>query len=87
MTASDFARLRLYRQKRGPLNPILRTDAALALLCAVTANSNGAKRRDGQPFAQSDFMPWIKDDEDECASPEQLLAMFKTLASTKRTDK
>jgi hypothetical protein len=85
MTAEDFARLRLYRAKRGPLNPILRADAGFALLAACTFNAQGAKKKDGSQFAPSDFMPWAKDDEsDEPASIESVFGMFKALARPKR---
>lgn len=41
-----------YRKKYGPLNPMLRNDAAIARLSVLVAAVNGHKRK------ASDFMPW-----------------------------
>lgn len=79
MTADDFGRLSLYRRKRGPLNPMLRMDAGFALLAASVFNAAGVKRRDGQPFNQSDFMQWARDEEPE-ASIESVFGLIKSKA-------
>ena len=83
MTADDFRRLSLYRQKRGPLNPTLRMDAGFALMASCVFNAAGIKRRDGQAFQQSDFMPWAREEEPE-ATPEAVFSMFKSLAREKK---
>lgn len=86
MTANDFALLRLYRNKRGPLNPLLRMEAGHALIASSVYNAQGAKKRDGTHFSPSDFMPWVREDEDECASPEQVMALFISISKAKRKD-
>jgi hypothetical protein len=85
MTSSDFALMRLYRNKRGPLNPLLRMEAGHALIASCVYNANGTKKRDGSQFSPSDFMPWAKDEE-ECASPEQVMALFVSISKAKRND-
>ena len=79
MTADDFFRLSLYRNKRGPLNPTLRMDAGFALLASCVFNAAGLKKRSGQPFEQSDFMQWARDEEPE-ASIESVFGLLQSKA-------
>lgn len=65
MTAADFERLALYRNKRGPLNPMLRMESGFALVAACVLNAAGSKKQGGKPFVQADFMPWADDKEDD----------------------
>lgn len=65
MTADDFERLALYRNKRGPLNPTLRAESGFALVAACVLNAAGSKKQDGRQFVQADFMPWAGEREDE----------------------
>jgi len=86
MTADDFGRLALYRRKRGPLNPMLRMDAGFALLAASVFNAAGVKRRDGQPFHQSDFMQWARDEE-PVASIQSAFGLIKSKAAESKVTK
>lgn len=86
MTAEDFGRLALYRNKRGPLNPMLRMDAGFALLASSIFNAAGVKRRDGQPFQQSDFMQWARDEEPE-ASIESVFGLLQSKAAESKDKK
>lgn len=61
MTASDWERLIHYRNKRGPLNPMLRMEAGFALVASCVLNSAGMKKESGGGFAPADFMPWASD--------------------------
>lgn len=69
MTADEWHVWQLYRQKNGPMNPMLRTDAAIA--------------RAVSPFIQKttprDFMPWPKEPEVE-ATVEDVFRLIKTAA-------
>ena len=86
MTAEDFGRLALYRNKRGPLNPTLRMDAGFALVASSVLNAAGVKKRDGQPFHQSDFMQWARDEEPE-ASIESVFGLLKSKAAESKVTK
>ena len=61
MTVSDWELLALYRNKRGPLNPMLRMEAGFGMLSACVLNAAGAKKQDGSQFTAADFMPWAVD--------------------------
>ena len=69
MSATEWHVWQLYRQKNGPLNPMLRLDAAVAR--AVSPFIPKTKPRD--------FMPWPKEVEQE-ATVENLFALIKTAA-------
>ena len=86
MTAAGFAQLRLYRNRRGPLNPMLRAEAGHALIASTVLNAQGARKRDGTVFNPADFSPWLTDPEDECASPEQVMALLGSIAKQKKVD-
>ena len=86
MTADDYARLILYRQKRGPLNPLLRMDAGFALLASCVFNAAGAKKQNGQHFEQADFMRWTREEEPE-ASIENVFGLLKAKATESKVTK
>jgi hypothetical protein len=65
----------MYRDKYGPFNQTVRTDAALAR--AIVAMRGGAV---------GDYMPWPKQPEPE-ASLDDLMLIFKTAAVTNRRKK
>jgi hypothetical protein len=79
MTGDDFSRLILYRNKRGPLNPMLRMESGFALVTSAVYNAAGAKKQDRTPFSPSDFMPWAKEPEPE-ASAEVVFQMISAAA-------
>jgi hypothetical protein len=54
-----------YRAKRGPLNPLLRQDAALARIAHLICVAAKIKAQDGSEMTVADFMPWAKDEEPE----------------------
>lgn len=62
----------MYREKYGPFNQSVRTDAAMAR--AIVSMRGGR---------MADFMPWPKQPEPE-ASLDDLMAIFKTAAVTNR---
>ena len=80
LTADDWQRLILYRNKRGPLNPLLRADAGFALVAASIFNAQGAKRADGRHFDAADFLPWAKEEE----APATAQDAFMLLSSIAR---
>ena len=65
MTNEELQRWISYAEVYGPLNPILRSDFALARLCAMWGN--------GKPKS---YMPWPKEPEKE-ASIEDAFAVLK----------
>ena len=60
----------LYREKYGPFNPMLRTDAAIARVGCATA---GGK--------MTDWMPWPREEERE-ASIEDVYAILQSARSS-----
>lgn len=65
-----------YIRKRGPMNPTLRTDAALARISAQINNACGGRLK------PADFMPWATDDDDE-ATPENAMKILMGARSGK----
>lgn len=55
MTSDEEEVWRLYRAKRGPLNPMLRQESGFALLATMISRTNGGKAD------MADFMPWASD--------------------------
>lgn len=47
------------------MNPILRTDAAIARLSSLVAQAAGMKRKDGRPLRPEDFLPYADAVEEE----------------------
>lgn len=62
MTYAEYAAWVAYRNKRGPLNPLLRQDGNFALIATLIAGAMGHRRE------VSDFMPWAKDDQEASVS-------------------
>lgn len=62
MTADDLHRLALYRQKRGPLNPILRNDAMLAQIAQLICVAGQIKGHNGKEMNALHFAPYLKDE-------------------------
>lgn len=58
MTQAEFMGWVRYRQLRGPLNPMLRMEAAIATLAELVCAAAGIKDRSGAPLTARDFMPW-----------------------------
>lgn len=50
-----------YIRRRGPMNPTLRTDAALARISAQINNACGGHAK------PADFMPWANDDNEDAS--------------------
>ena len=69
MTAEDMQRLALYRQKRGPLNPILRNDAMLAQIAELICIAGQIKGDGGKTLKSTDFAPYLKA---EPSKPEEM---------------
>ena len=68
MTYAEAMQYAEYVKRRGPMNPTLRTDAALARISAQINNACGGKAK------PADFMPWAND-EDE-ATPENAMKLL-----------
>ncbi|UHQ21884.1 hypothetical protein LVB77_14540 [Lysobacter sp. 5GHs7-4] len=64
-----------YRAKRGPLNPMLRTDAAFGRLSVLLSQVHQLKHQSGRPLGMADFVPYASDEEEE-ASMEELAALL-----------
>jgi len=63
----------LFREKYGPMNPTIRTDAAIARLSACLIPKTSPK----------DFMPWPKEPEPE-ATLDDLMAILKASSKPKK---
>lgn len=70
MTSDDATRLAMYREKRGPLNPMLRADMNAASIASAVFNAAGAKKQGGGEITPSDFMRWTDDEE---LTPESVM--------------
>lgn len=55
ISAVEFAKWVVYRQKRGSLNAGLRIEAGTAMLASLTANLN--RKKDSRAFSFYDFAP------------------------------
>lgn len=64
MTLPEFAAWVAYRNRRGPLNPLLRQDGNFALIASLISQACGGKAE------MADFMPWAKDDDQEATVGE-----------------
>lgn len=74
MSYSELARWKVYQDVNGPLNPILRNDAAAARLARAMAGGE-----------MSNFMPWPKlEKEDSMQSFEKVLKTLKFAASANK---
>lgn len=77
LTAEEFGVWLAYRQKRGPLNHMFRTDYAIARLSVLISRVNGGK------LDIKDFMPYIDEDEvnqendDDSSSLSDFVNAFK----------
>lgn len=60
----------MYRQRRGPLNPMLRADMNAASIASAVFNAAGAKKQGGGEITPSDFMRWTDDEE---LTPESVM--------------
>lgn len=58
----------MYRQKRGPLNPILRNDSMLAEIAELICTAAEIKR-DGRPLRKTDFLPFLLDEPAHVENP------------------
>lgn len=79
MTVDDMARLQIYRRKRGPLNPMLRSDTNAAVIATAIMSAARVTKKNGENFELSDFMPWMQEEEKE-ATLEDVFDLFKGLA-------
>lgn len=59
MTLAEFSAWVAYRQRRGPLNPLLRQDGNFALIATLISRATGGRAE------MADFMPWAKDEDQE----------------------
>lgn len=75
MTVDELAGWAYYMEVNGPINPILRNDAAIARL-AVTMSGKGAKIKH--------FMPWPNIEEPE-EDPMVVFEKLKAIAAQNRT--
>jgi len=60
--------------------PDRRVEILLASLLAMTANVNRDPKK-GEPASALDFLPWLRDDEDEEPEPVDLTGKIKALAA------
>lgn len=61
MTYDEFKSWCAYRDKRGPLNPMLRQDGNFAVIATLINRALGGKAN------PADFMPWAKDEPEEAS--------------------
>lgn len=73
MPYSEYVGWIAYIDKFGPLNPMLRMEAAVARLAALWS-------KDGKP---SDFMPWPKEPDVE-ATPDMVMGFLTASAAPKK---
>ena len=66
MTQEEWQRWILYRRKNGPLNPMLRLDAALARVAAPFF---------GKGVKPADLMPWPQEEPEEM-TPHKFMEAF-----------
>ena len=59
MTYAELMAWVAYRNRRGPLNPMLRQDANFALFATQINRATGGRAE------TADFMPWARDEETE----------------------
>lgn len=59
----------MYRQKRGPLNPILRNDSMLATIASLICTAAGINGSDGRPMKTADFLPFLRDEPAHVENP------------------
>ena len=77
MSADEAVTWRLYRDKRGGLNPLLRNEAGHAMLAGLICTAAQIKDLSGRPMTMADFLPHARDPEpEEFASKDEIIRMF-----------
>lgn len=71
MTHREFQTWVAYREKYGPLNPVRKYDAGLAVVASQLSNAFGGHTK------PSDFMPYGKEPDKEVDAPGFIAALGK----------
>lgn len=74
MSLREYLSWSAYREARGPLNPMLRNEAALAIIALQLNRANGGNAE------LADFMPWAKDEHE--GDIEQVAFLLKGVSAS-----